>query len=241
MAGNYLRVRGEYGIISVSTCSSVELPPRARRIQLSAMLLYRSRWNYLRVRGEYPRTPRSRFLQRELPPRARRILKPETTTFAEAGTTSACAENTPRCDAGTATIRNYLRVRGEYNRPSPADSPVPELPPRARRIRTNIESGGTNGGTTSACAENTRNESQHTRPQRNYLRVRGEYHECRRWRWRRGELPPRARRIPCKSSTRCQHQRNYLRVRGEYARAYDPPPSSRELPPRARRIQFHRA
>ena len=30
--GNYLRVRGEYGIISVSMCSSVELPPRARRI-----------------------------------------------------------------------------------------------------------------------------------------------------------------------------------------------------------------
>ena len=70
---NYLRVRGEYGIISVLVSSSVELPPRARRIPMIEALTrddvgttsacaenthktidpMLAPWNYLRVRGEY--------------------------------------------------------------------------------------------------------------------------------------------------------------------------------------------
>ena len=74
---------------------------------------------------------------------------------------------------------------------------------------------------------------------------------------KRGELPPRARRIPsrskqvtrthgttsaCAENTRRRGRwgfshRNYLRVRGEYppVRSWQPP--LRELPPRARRIR----
>ena len=51
------------------------------------------------------------------------------------GTTSACAENTPRYYEGTVNQRNYLRVRGEYNFTTQAADDPQELPPRARRIR----------------------------------------------------------------------------------------------------------
>ena len=155
-------------------------------------------------------------------------------------------------------MRYYLRVRGEYCRwlfPCPATW---ELPPRARRI---LPSGGPKlsiGGTTSACAENTQNETQATIQIRNYLRVRGEY---RRWllthaaSW---ELPPRARRIlvrwarvagkggttsACAENTGATpfplaRNRNYLRVRGEYPRVVRPHRLRWELPPRARRIRI---
>ena len=71
--GNYLRVRGEYGANLSQYTDAMELPPRARRIPVSA--LKRMAWegttsacaentlpppsqhskprNYLRVRGEY--------------------------------------------------------------------------------------------------------------------------------------------------------------------------------------------
>ena len=72
-AGNYLRVRGEYGYRFVSSVCYMELPPRARRIQFmpsdydlrggttSACAEntplgddgFTSPGNYLRVRGEY--------------------------------------------------------------------------------------------------------------------------------------------------------------------------------------------
>ena len=72
-AGNYLRVRGEYCLPGMIRNSNMELPPRARRIQMVAgvkptdcgttsacaentphvrQLRYHD-WNYLRVRGEY--------------------------------------------------------------------------------------------------------------------------------------------------------------------------------------------
>ena len=112
------------------------------------------------------------------------------------------------------------------------------------------------GGTTSACAENTRkNTAVFTRP-RNYLRVRGEYLDRDRTEPVSGELPPRARRIhqpgtasvriggttsACAENTgfgRCGGApiRNYLRVRGEYPPHGDNLTLSLELPPRARRI-----
>ena len=92
----------------------MELPPRARRIQLA-------KWaddevvgttsacaentrvvgcppgelrNYLRVRGEYVASCRSLVPARELPPRARRIRKRSSELRCCSGTTSACAENT---------------------------------------------------------------------------------------------------------------------------------------------------
>ncbi len=70
-----------------------------------------------------------------------------------------------------------------------------ELPPRARRIRTLPGSIGAVGGTTSACAENTKMLLQGLQIFRNYLRVRGEYLICISMLPKPGELPPRARRI----------------------------------------------
>ena len=53
---------------------------------------------------------------------------------------------------------------------------ITELPPRARRILPQRGVALTQGGTTSACAENTRNKIQYQTIGGNYLRVRGEYH-----------------------------------------------------------------
>ena len=51
------------------------------------------------------------------------------------------------------------------------------------------------------------------------------------------ELPPRARRIPCKTAPGTAAARNYLRVRGEYEMPAVSDRKAWELPPRARRIQ----
>ena len=92
----------------------LELPPRARRIQLPKIqrfahvgttsacaentlegrpetLIF---WNYLRVRGEYNNGHPSKTNTWELPPRARRIRHEITREMLGNGTTSACAENT---------------------------------------------------------------------------------------------------------------------------------------------------
>ena len=172
---NYLRVRGEYTSGITSVVSSMELPPRARRIlpitlgcihahgttsacaenttnRLSQLIHPR---NYLRVRGEY------------LPRWWWRV--------SGGGTTSACAENTAYRGCRPHPLQNYLRVRGEYQfRPSFAHSGG-ELPPRARRIHREIIVGKLYGGTTSACAENTETREVFIGLRRNYLRVRGEY------------------------------------------------------------------
>ena len=172
--------------------------------------------NYLRVRGEYLRRIRLHGWRMELPPRARRIPSSHGFLYSFFGTTSACAENTPGCDAGTAAIRNYLRVRGEYYLCENPNDPtgenylrvrgeyfaysicsgiVLELPPRARRIQKTLDDLDTALGTTSACAENTFSMFAANFSSRNYLRVRGEYCVVRRWRGLTRELPPRARRI----------------------------------------------
>ena len=111
---NYLRVRGEYTCMKPAVTLLMELPPRARRIQIfhippqavagttsacAENTIGKEKspggaWNYLRVRGEYWTALRAETLVGELPPRARRI--PDTYEKAKnrAGTTSACAENT---------------------------------------------------------------------------------------------------------------------------------------------------
>ena len=94
------------------------------------------------------------------------------------------------------TIRNYLRVRGEYDNMFDTTEIVPELPPRARRIPEHVLLRHAIMGTTSACAENTRNPERRKQKTRNYLRVRGEYIYLIGNVNSDLELPPRARRIP---------------------------------------------
>ena len=188
-------MRGEYGCQESFYSLQPELPPRARRIQISAgdaadlqgttsacaentatgsAANPQSR-NYLRVRGEYlsATVPAEAF--DELPPRARGILGPGRGRRRTLGTTSACAENTPGAASRSCAIWNYLRVRGEY----PFDWAIGrtpwELPPRARRIRFIIILAFPFRGTTSACAENTHSGSGRGDCLQNYLRVRGEY------------------------------------------------------------------
>ena len=133
----------------------MELPPRARRIRrrpkpgrgcggtTSACAENTEGgphppWpllNYLRVRGEY-------------------LVKNFKITYPK-GTTSACAENTFVGWRLMFRCRNYLRVRGEYRTAQPFCA-FWELPPRARRIHQRNADCPNPGGTTSACAENTR-------------------------------------------------------------------------------------
>ena len=147
------------------------------------------------MRGEYASLSFLLFLLGELPPRARRIPVRATGFNIGAGTTSACAENTPAGWAGERGRWNYLRVRGEYpQRKWPGRLP-PELPPRARRIH-GCALGALHGlGTTSACAENTFIELAIAGYIGNYLRVRGEYQPGKILSNKTVELPPRARRI----------------------------------------------
>ena len=133
---NYLRVRGEYSPHTRRGGCGRELPPRARRIRLSAPIFptkhgttsacaentslrtvsSRSPRNYLRVRGEYGATPYIPPPIEELPPRARRIPDIKQQLLFWPG--------------------NYLRVRGEYRSITKMHHWSWELPPRARRIHT---------------------------------------------------------------------------------------------------------
>ena len=192
----------------------------------------------------------------ELPPRARRIPIAFFWGEVTAGTTSACAENTPSGRRRGASPRNYLRVRGEYGHFLAWQTAAWELPPRARRILSGSRGIRPRAGTTSACAENTSWRRGRRFGWRNYLRVRGEYQLAAGSSIRLEELPPRARRIQillvggdippgttsaCAENTYRGHQNdqnegNYLRVRGEYGIKCMRLRMVRELPPRARRI-----
>ena len=192
---NYLRVRGEYSPRRVQSASPVELPPRTRRIHIPeghrdhkpgttsvcaentwrGALRGCSRWNYLRVRGEYILLFDNTIPAVELPPRARRILDPTDQYFDIRGTTSACAENTPMDRRSVNFPGNYLRVRGEYGSLVSSVIYSMELPPRARRIPLICSGVSFLLGTTSACAENTKQRLFSKRMLGNYLRVRGEY------------------------------------------------------------------
>ena len=175
-ARNYLRVRGEYSPNPDPVWLSAELPPRTRRIlahELGVTILMGTtsayaentaddvyvalhQRNYLRVRGEYDSFSSSAAFAWELPPRTRRIHDPGFAVGASPGTTSAYAENTLISKKAQVSVRNYLRVRGEYCR-SPQPRPVVvELPPRTRRIPYQTLPMLKTLGTTSAYAENTR-------------------------------------------------------------------------------------
>ena len=152
---------------------------------------------------------------------------------------------------------NYLRVRGEYGYQWYYSHGERELPPRARRIRKWPWRQCAGRGTTSACAENTARRLLARGPNRNYLRVRGEYRVGPSASISCPELPPRARRIQVKyhghimdrgTTSACAENTasripkyhmtwNYLRVRGEYCLAHCSMSFPMELPPRARRIQ----
>ena len=192
----------------------------------------------------------------ELPPRARRIPIAFFWGEVTAGTTSACAENTPSGRRRGASPRNYLRVRGEYGHFLAWQTAAWELPPRARRILSGSRGIRPRAGTTSACAENTSWRRGRRFGWRNYLRVRGEYIPRASERPERGELPPRARRIRDRTvlvdvahgtTSACAENTdfldsagdvggNYLRVRGEYTCHACARAREWELPPRARRI-----
>ena len=168
-------MRGEYLFGTEDTQKFAELPPRARRIR---SLRFGTPWaigttsacaentvfeeetgrlprNYLRVRGEYAISSGLVKPLMELPPRARRIRRGRTPNGARAGTTSACAENTPITHTAHGCVGNYLRVRGEYISSPPSVMLTTELPPRARRIPKHFLGTRNIPGTTSACAENT--------------------------------------------------------------------------------------
>ena len=202
-------------MIGVATALVEELPPRARRIlswtrtvgdhegttsacaenTWDKFCIMASLGNYLRVRGEY-HFPFQKYPPTvELPPRARRILTQSQTQITDRGTTSACAENTPGLPRCGLHKGNYLRVRGEYSKPPSTLIASMELPPRARRIRRMRSKISMIGGTTSACAENTRLRILSPAASGNYLRVRGEYAFGKVLVNRSRELPPRARRI----------------------------------------------
>ena len=112
------------------------------------------------------------------------------------GTTSACAENTKRHFLLKRLKRNYLRVHGEYLFDRHINRLIPELPPRARRIRRQAHTINPTDGTTSACAENTLRGAHAPRCRWNYLRMRGEYVQAEYAIDTCSELPPHARRIP---------------------------------------------
>ena len=86
-------------------------------------------------------------------------------------------------------------MRGEYAIATAIEAQPWELPPRARRILIACLQGCLQGGTTSACAENTLGLELGDFFIRNYLRVRGEYGSLAFRHDAVGELPPRARRI----------------------------------------------
>ena len=86
-----------------------------------------------------------------------------------------CAENTDLGLGRVYTVRNYLRVRGEYTAKRWIVSAPAELPPCARRIPDNMLDTYHRIGTTSVCAENTLPRGGFRPVCRNYLRVRGEY------------------------------------------------------------------
>ena len=134
-AWNYLRMRGEYSQKwyvtfrrgrTTSACAENTSQPAAWPHPTG---------NYLRMRGEYGPWYFARAISWELPPHARRILYSPVNVHMDAGTTSACAENTLNAGNPNDPLRNYLRMRGEYPRRHHRGLRPNELPPHARRIR----------------------------------------------------------------------------------------------------------
>ena len=208
------------------------------------------------MRGEYCLHSTHSLILLELPPHARRIPITCDIINRVQGTTSACAENTPRRRGRHQGFWNYLRMRGEYPSRVTLLTGSRELPPHARRIPNFIHSTSLGLGTTSACAENTVFPRLAWGRFGNYLRMRGEYPSLKITAVRGPELPPHARRILWRPYTWRHHMGttsacaentaellvhhwtpgNYLRMRGEYRNSTRIRGLFRELPPHARRI-----
>ena len=152
---NYLRVRGEYVKSFISSLSTPELPPRARRIRPKHRQVCMQKGTTSACAENTRSPPPPMPALAELPPRARRIRIVGVECDMEHGTTSACAENTAAGLNGRGRARNYLRVRGEYRYNHGPVNAQTELPPRARRIPLQPRPRKRTNGTTSACAENT--------------------------------------------------------------------------------------
>ena len=153
--GNYLRVRGEYGMVAALCSTTRELPPRARRIPASSKANDSTGGTTSACAENTVVLQDADTGESELPPRARRIRITIAWGCSSNGTTSACAENTSHQQSAPALPRNYLRVRGEYFFGHRVVGVNKELPPRARRIPPRGDSIQLFAGTTSACAENT--------------------------------------------------------------------------------------
>ena len=231
---------------------------RKKMLSSLSFLTYRD-WSCLETLNKLP-VPKTKNRKKprtlELPPRTRRIPHFGGQHEILPGTTSAYAENTGSIVSNSPPCGNYLRMRGEYFTWSDRLVMRWELPPRARRIQTLEVRTAAVTGTTSACAENTGRNANHSPCPGNYLRVRGEYSTAVSRLEDLPELPPRARRIldqldrifkvngttsACAENTPLQipkplRSRNYLRVRGEYRKPVTKKEKSGELPPRARRI-----
>ena len=93
-------------------------------------------------------------------------------------------------------------------------------------------------GTTSACAENTREAISRNVLSRNYLRVRGEYRKKTFGRQKHLGTTSACAENTATTRSRCMIWRNYLRVRGEYFSRVFACFCWKELPPRARRIHI---
>ena len=131
--GKYLRVRGEEASSTPPKTATTEIPPRARRRANSGQnalngkgntsacaekrhrkrWLGSFRWKYLRVRGEEFAIIASEVAVSEIPPRARRRVRHHRQRGRRIRNTSACAEKSHYCAAGTNQHWKYLRVRGE--------------------------------------------------------------------------------------------------------------------------------
>ena len=195
-SGNYLRARGEYIGVDPQGRPKGELPPRTRRILHRIIeLLFKCGTTSAHAENTTPSTPPGTATG-ELPPRTRRIQAALKTALDVSGTTSAHAENTLGFALEMLFFGNYLRARGEYPYFKVSDGHITELPPRTRRIRRVFNHYVRQPGTTSAHAENTWWWRNCLVVPGNYLRARGEYKRKKRRCRRRGELPPRTRRIP---------------------------------------------
>ena len=114
VAWNYLRVRGEYTNLLVSTTHPLELPPRARRIPQPGTFAGAVHGTTSACAENTCRALNTGITTLELPPRARRIPHETRSSPLAVGTTSACAENTTGDTSARSNNWNYLRVRGEY-------------------------------------------------------------------------------------------------------------------------------
>ena len=146
-------MRGEEIPSPLSTVSTPEIPPHARRRDrvlhgaldkrgnTSACAEKRTRpeirqtrlWKYLRMRGEESKAVTFSTAKPEIPPHARRRESRSGCLPFIHGNTSACAEKSVQYPYSVSVNRKYLRMRGEEFTPLPFRIFAKEIPPHARR------------------------------------------------------------------------------------------------------------